>query len=310
MNYTLHQLRIFVKVCELQSITKASEVLFISQPAVSIQLKKLQEEFEIPLTEVIGRQLHVTNFGEQIRILVEEILEKTTLIEQARDEFKGILTGNIKIASASTGKYVIPYFLSEFMREHPGVNISIDVTNKTKVVAHLQENIIDFALVSVIPQNLSLVKIPLMDNELHLVAASNHPNLPTYMQRRSLSNYTLILREHGSATRNAMMNFLEENRIKVKRFIQLTSNEAVKQAVRAGLGLSIMPLIGIRSELKWGNMQVVPIKGLPIITQWNLVYGKGKRLSPAGEALIAHVEAQKKRIIELNFGTSVSDSSG
>jgi len=301
MNYTLHQLRIFVKVCENQSITKAAEELYLTQPAISIQLKKLQNQFNIPLTEVIGRQLYVTDFGKKIKKIAEDILEKVDLMEGAKDEFKGILTGNIKIASASTGKYVIPYFLSEFMRTHPSVNISIDVANKTKVVESLQENTIDFALVSVIPPNLALECLPLMKNELNLVASTNYPNLPQRMYLKNLNKHTLIFREFGSATRDAMMNFLNHHEIKVNRSIQLTSNEAVKQAVRAGLGLSIMPLIGIRSELKLKNMKTIPIKGLPIITQWNLVHRTGKKLSPAEEVLIKNIEQQKNEIIELHF---------
>lgn len=301
MNYTLHQLKIFVKVCEVQSITKAAEELYLTQPAVSIQLKKLQEEFEIPLTEVISRKLYITDFGKQIRDLAIGILEKMDQIETTKDSFKGILTGNIKIASASTGKYVIPYFLSGFMQAYPGVNISIDVTNKTLVVESLQENTIDFALVSVIPPNLSLKCLPLMNNELNLVASAQYPKLPKRMLIKSLTHHTLIIREQGSATRNAMLQFLSQHQVRIKRSIQLTSNEAVKQAVRAGLGLSIMPLIGMRSELKLNNIVILPLKGLPIITQWNLVYGSKKELSPAGKALIRHIEEHKTRIIEQYF---------
>ncbi|MEM6725364.1 MAG: LysR family transcriptional regulator [Bacteroidota bacterium] len=301
MNYTLHQLKIFEKVCEVQSITKAAEALYLTQPAVSIQLKKLQDEFEIPLTEVIGRKLYVTDFGHQVYDLAKAILQKVNELEVATDQFKGILTGNIRIASASTGKYVIPYFLSGFVQQHPGINLSIDVTNKTLVVKALQENAIDFAMVSVIPPNLALERIPLMNNELVLVGATSYPDLPQRMRLDHLHKHTLIFREDGSATRDAMINFLKKNQIQVKRSMQLTSNEAVKQAVRAGLGLSIMPLIGIRSELSLEKMAIVPIKGLPIITQWNLVYGKGKQLSPAGQALIEYIGDHKQRIIEEQF---------
>ncbi|MEL7119195.1 MAG: LysR family transcriptional regulator [Bacteroidota bacterium] len=301
MNYTLHQLRVFVKVCEVQSITKAAEALFLTQPAVSIQLRKLQDEFEIPLTEVIGRQLYVTDFGNQIKDLAIDILEKVDKIEAATDQFKGILTGHIKIASASTGKYVIPYFLTDFMRKYPGVTITIDVTNKSRVVESLQENSIDFAMVSVIPQNLSLVSEPLINNELHLVSATNYPGLPKKMTAKKLSDFTLIFRENGSATRAAMKTFLNQNDVQAKRSMELVSNEAVKQAVRAGLGLSIMPLIGIRSELKLEKMKIIPIKGLPIVTQWNLTYGMGKRLSPASKALIEFIQENKERISKEQF---------
>lgn len=301
MNYTLHQLRIFVKVCELQSITKASEALYLTQPAISIQLKKLQDGFEIPLTEVIGRQLYVTEFGERIRELAENILEQVDQIAEATDQYKGILSGHIKIASASTGKYVIPYFLTGFMRQHPGVTISIDVTNKTKVVESLQDNAVDFAMVSVIPQNLNLLGLPLVRNELYLVAAEDYPGLPKRMSPAKLSAHTLIFREKGSATRSAMKTYLNKHQVTVKRSMELVSNEAVKQAVRAGLGLSIMPLIGIRSELTLSKMKILPMKGLPIITQWNLAYSSGKKLSPASQALKAYIEEHKAAISEEHF---------
>ena len=301
MNYTLHQLKIFTKVCELQSITKAAEALFLTQPAVSIQLKKLQDEFEIPLTEVIGRQLYITEFGKQIRDLANDILEKVDRIEASTDQFKGLLTGQIKIASASTGKYVIPYFLTDFMRKYPGVSISIDVTNKTKVVESLQKNAVDFAMISVIPKNLILEALPLIQNELHLVASTNYPSLPERMTPKKLAQHTLIFREDGSATRAAMKSFLQQHQIQVKRSMELVSNEAVKQAVRAGLGLSIMPLIGIRSELLLNNMRTLAMKGLPIITQWNLVYGAGKQLSPASRALVGYINEHKHRISVAHF---------
>ena len=301
MNYTLHQLRIFIKVCEVKSITKASEALFLTQPAISLQLKKLQDEFDIPLTEVIGRQLYVTDFGLVIRDLAIDILNKVDRIEAAKDEYKGILTGHIKIASASTGKYVVPYFLTQFMRLHPGVNISIDVTNKSKVVANLQENSIDFGMVSVLPGNLALEALPLIENRLHLVSAMDYPDLPKKMTSKKLEEHTLIFREDGSATRSAMKNYIQKNKITVKRSMELVSNEAVKQAVRAGLGLSIMPVIGIRSELALEKMKIIPMKGLPIKTQWNLVHAKGKKLSPACQALTKFIGDNKEEIIAHHF---------
>ncbi|MEL7159676.1 MAG: LysR family transcriptional regulator [Bacteroidota bacterium] len=301
MNYTLHQLRIFVKVCEYQSITKASEALFLTQPAVSIQLKKLQQAFEIPLVEVIGRQLYVTDFGQKIRERAEEILRQVELIEVATDQFKGLLTGEIRIASASTGKYVIPYFLTGFQRQHPGVKISIDVTNKTKVVTSLQDNAVDFAMVSVVPDNLPLATLPLIDNELHLTASTAYPDLPEKMTPKRLAKYPLILREEGSATRAAMLAFLQQAGIPLNRTMELVSNEAVKQAVRAGLGLSIMPIIGIRGELSLGNLRTILMRGLPIITQWNLAYNRGKKLSPAGVALLDYLREHKTQVAAEHF---------
>lgn len=301
MNFTLHQLEIFVKVCDCQSITKAAEKMFLTQPAISIQLKKLQNEFEIPLTEVIGRQLFVTDFGRRIYDLSREILAGVAAINTATDEYKGIMTGEIRIATASTGKYVLPFFLRDFMHNHPGVKVDIDVTNKTKVVESLKENAVDFALISVLPTKLNLHAFPLIKNENYLVAAADYPKLPKQMSVEKLANYPLIFREHGSATRSVMQNFLKANNVQVKRSMTMVSNEAVKQAVLAGLGLSIMPIIGIRAAINSGDIMRIPIKGLPHITEWNLVYMNGKKLSIAAKALLAHIEANKQQISEKYF---------
>ncbi|MEO1628587.1 MAG: LysR substrate-binding domain-containing protein, partial [Bacteroidota bacterium] len=222
-------------------------------------------------------------------------------IKSSVDQYKGILSGQIKIASASSGKYVIPYFLTGFMRKHPGVSISIDVANKTKVVEKLQENSIDFAMISVIPSNLSLNCIPLIRNELQLVASADYPGINKRMPLKKLNTHTLIFREKGSATRAAMENYLQKNQVQTKRSMYLVSNEAVKQAVKAGLGLSIMPLVGIRSELALNAMKIVQMKNLPIVTQWNLAYGSGKQLSPVHQALIEYISEHKERIGEKHF---------
>ncbi|MFK7933156.1 MAG: LysR substrate-binding domain-containing protein [Saprospiraceae bacterium] len=302
MNYTINQLRIFVKVCEYQSVTKAAEAMFLTQPAISIQLKKLQDEFDVALTEVIGRRIFITDFGREVEKLAKDILDKLERMQGAANDYKGLLTGQLKIASASTGKYVIPYFLTGFMRKYPGVSISIDVTNKTRVVESLQANTIDFAMVSVIPPNIPLEKVPLLKNELNLVAAAKFPKLPKRMTHKKLSEQTLIFREKGSATRETMTNYLSQHQIEAKQTMYLVSNEAVKQAVQAGLGLSILPLIGIQKELLLETMRIIPIKGLPIFSEWNLVYGKGKQLLPAGKALIHYLNEHKQRIITDHFG--------
>jgi DNA-binding transcriptional LysR family regulator len=300
MHYTLHQLKIFVKVCELKSITKAADELHLTQPAVSIQLKKLQEQFDIPLTEVIGRQLYITEFGEQILTLSETLLEGAERINDTANLYKGLFTGRIKIAAVSTGKYVIPYFLTGFAKAHPHIDLSIDVTNKNLVVESLVKNETDFALVSVLPE-LSLERIELMDNILHLFSGQEFYEKTASMTIKKLSEIPLIFREQGSATRKVMESFLSIHKITPQRTFELTSNEAVKQAVMAGLGLSIMPFIGLRYELQLEKLRVVPLKGLPIKTNWNLVWTSGKNLTPASKALINYVKMHKEEVIKTHF---------
>jgi DNA-binding transcriptional LysR family regulator len=301
MNYTLHQLHIFLKIAELKSITKAAETLHLTQPAVSIQLKNFQDQFPIPLTEVVGRQLYVTDFGLEIATAAEKILNEVYAINYKTLAYKGQLSGRLKISTVSTGKYVMPYFLSGFMKQNEGVDLIMDVTNKTRVVESLELNTVDFALVSVLPKKLKVNKITLMQNKLFFIA-SNNLELKKGMSRKKLfEEVPLIYREQGSATRNAMETFIAKNNFSVRKTIELTSNEAVKQAVLSGLGCSIMPLIGIRNELRNKELQILTVKGLPIVTAWNLIWLKSKKLSPPAVAYLEYLNKEKERVIDEKF---------
>ena len=301
MNYTLNQLRIFLTITEKQSITKASEELHLTQPAVSIQLKNFQNQFPIPLTEVVGRQLFITDFGEEIAEAAKRILREVESINYKLMEYPGALACKLLISVVSPGKNVLPYFLSGFIREHTGVDLIMDVTNKARVVESLEENEVDFALVSVLPDHLSLNKVGLMRNVLHLVAN------PKYFKNVKLSksmfskDTPLIFREKGSATRAAMERYLSQKEITVAKKIELTSNEAVKQAVISGLGCSIMPLIGVHREIVTGELIIIPQRNLPITTNWNLVWLQKKKLSPVAEAFLEYVNTDKERVMQTHF---------
>ncbi|MDX1349157.1 MAG: LysR family transcriptional regulator, partial [Putridiphycobacter sp.] len=244
MNYTLHQLKIFLKVSEHGSITKASEDLFLTQPAVSIQLKNFQDQFTVPLTEVVGRKLYITDFGKEIAKAAENILNEVDAITYKTMHFQNNLAGRLKISIVSTGKYVMPYFLTEFMANHSGIDLVMDVTNKALVVKSLENNEVDFSLVSVIPEQLNTEQIELLQNKLFLVASKKLGIKQNTTPRMVFEKYPLIYREQGSATRSQMEEFIKSRSIIARKKIELTSNEAVKQAVVAGLGCSIMPLIG------------------------------------------------------------------
>ena len=301
MNYTLHQLNVFLKVAENQSITKAAEELFLTQPAVSIQLKNFQEQFPIPLIEVIGRKLYVTEFGKEIAEAAEKILTETEAINYKTLAFKGVLAGKLKISVVSTGKYVMPYFLSGFMEKHSGIDLIMDVTNKSHVVRSLEKNEVDFALVSVIPEHLKLNRVSLMQNKLFLVGNTKKEIPKNFTKERIFQELPMIYREEGSATRNVMENYMKKNDYSTKKKIELTSNEALKQAVTAGLGLSIMPLIGIKNALRNKELQIIPIKDLPIVTNWNLVWLSSKKLSPTALAFLEYLEKEKDQVIKETF---------
>jgi LysR family transcriptional regulator, low CO2-responsive transcriptional regulator len=301
MNYTLHQLQVFLKITLTQSITKASEELFLSQPAVSIQLKNFQDQFDIPLTEVIGRKLYVTDFGKEIAVAAEKILNEVYAINYKTMAYKGQLAGRLKISIASTGKYVIPYFLSDFLKLHQGIELSLDVSNRSLVINTLEKNEVDFSLFSVLPNHLEIEKIELMQNKLFLVGNMEHTFKNKVYDKSILETLPFIYREKGSGTRHIMENFIKENNLPIRKKMELTSNEAVKQAIIAGLGYSIMPLIGIKSELSNGDLQIIPVKGLPIKSFWNLVWLKNKKFSPVAAAFLDHLKKEKNKIIKEKF---------
>jgi DNA-binding transcriptional LysR family regulator len=306
MNYTLHQLNIFLKVTQCQSITKAAEELHLTQPAVSIQLKNFQDQFEIPLTEVIGRKLYVTDFGKEIALAAEKIINEVHAINYKTQSFQGKLSGRLKISIVSTGNYIMPYFLVDFLKLHPDVELVLDVTNKSKVIKSLEKNEVDFSLVSVLPETLKVDRIELLSNRLFMVSNFEKEYSKTPYDKAILEDLPIIQRESGSGTRQVMEQFILLHNLSVKKKLELTGNEAVKQAVIAGLGCSIMPLIGIKNDLKNGNLQIIPIQGLPIQSTWNLIWQKSKKLSPVANAYLAYLVAYKEQIIAKNFEWSNS----
>jgi DNA-binding transcriptional LysR family regulator len=302
MNYTLHQLRIYLKVTETLSITKTAEKLNLTQPAISIQLKNFQDQFDYPLIEIINKKIQVTGLGKEIAIAAESIINEIDNINYKSQNYKNKLAGHLKIAIVSTGKYIMPYLLSDYLRQNSGVDLTMDVTNYSKVLNSLLQYEIDFALISDDPENIRFEKFDLIKNELFLVGNSA-TNL-TSLSDKDFSDTTFLFREEGSRTRLVMEHFISKNKIKIKKKIELTSNEAVKQAVIAGLGVSIMPLIGMRNELESGLLKIIPKKGLPVQTTWRLIWLKEKKLSPIAESYLAYLEKEKEHIMNKLFNSN------
>ena len=301
MNYTLHQLQVFLKVTKTLSITRAADELFLTQPAVSIQLKNFQDQFEIPLTEVIKKKVYITDFGKEIAVAAENILNEVHAINYKTIAFKGKLSGRLKLSVVSTGKYVIPYYLSTFLKTHNEIELEMDVTNKSKVIKALKNNEVDFALVSVLPKDLDIESEVLIENKLHLVGNSVHQNVTKKNLHLLFSSSPLISRELGSATRIAMEDYISKQKIQPKMKITLTSNEAVKQAVIAGIGVSVMPIIGLKNELDNGSLVLLNASGLPMISSWRIIWLKGKKMSPVAKSFLEYIKENKEEIKENHF---------
>lgn len=301
MNYTLNQLRIFLKVVKTLSITKAAEELHLTQPAVSIQLKNFQDQFEIPLLEIINKKIYITDFGKEIAEAADKILSEVYAINFKMHSHIGQLAGKLKLSVVSTGKYIAPYFISDFINRNEGIELIMDVTNKSQVINSLEKNEVDFSLVSVLPENIKIDKVELLQNKLFFVGNFEVRPEGETKDKKILENIPLIYREQGSATRMVMERYILKNNIHVKKKIELTSNEAVKQAIIAGLGYSIMPLIGIKNELVNEQLRIIPIKGFPIKSTWNLIWLKGKKLSPVASAFLEFIKREKEKVIQNKF---------
>ena len=291
MNYTLHQLQIFVQVVQTKSVTKAAKKLHMTQPAVSIQLKNLQNQFDIPLTQVSGKRLYITDFGKEVAEMAARVIHEAEAINYKTRAYKGLLTGKLKISTASTGKYLIPYFLSGFVNNHPGIDLVLDVTNRASVIKSLRKNEIDFGITFIPPDNLAVEEEILLENKLYLVG--NYKERP--------ANARPIYRERGSYTRIFMEEYFQEEGGSNRKHIELTSNEAVKQAVLAGLGYSLLPLIGIRNELMKKELHILPMGELPIRTDWRLTWLKNQKLSPVAQAYLDFLRSEKDHILQQHF---------
>ena len=301
MKYTLHQLEVFQCLVETSSISKTAQVLNLTQPAVSIQMKNFQNQFDLKLYEIIGRKIYITEFGKKIAAATSNIINQVEQINFISSEYQGKLASKLKISVVSTGKYVMPFFLKDFLSLHPSVELVLDVTNKAKVLESLENNEVDFALVSILPEKLKVESIPLLKNKLYLVGHESFEIQTNPLQPKDLENFPIILRETGSGTRETMERFFYRNEVQLSKPLVLTSNEAVKQAIVAGLGASIMPIIGLKNEINLKQLKIIPCKGLPIETQWSIIWMKGKSLNPTGLAFKEFLERKKMDIVKDHF---------
>lgn len=304
MNLSIQQLKAFKAIAKYQSITKAAEAMNMTQPAVSIQLKNLQEHFEVPLTEIIGKKIHITEFGQELADTADRIFEELGKIEEKMLELKGLLGGKIRISAVSTGKYIIPYLMADFMKINPHVEISLEVSNRYNVLAHLQENSTDLALVSLWPDELDLESIQLAENKWYLTCAPEKKSLyEKYISEEAWTKIPFILREKGSGTRTMMEKFFTERDIHVESKLELATNEAVKQAVMAGLGASILSNFSMAQEIKDGRVAILEYPGLPLKADWKLIWLKQKKHSPAVKAFIRWLSENREKILAEHFPT-------
>jgi DNA-binding transcriptional LysR family regulator len=285
MHVSLRQLRVFEAVARHNSYTRAAEELHLSQPAVSMQVRQLEDEIGLPLFERLGKQVVVTEAGREVFHYSRAIGQSLREMEEVLESLKGVSRGSLRIAVASTVNYFAPRLMAIFQQRHPGIGLRLDVTNRESLVQMLDSNSVDLVLMGVPPRNVEVEAEAFMDNPLVVIAPPDHPlagerGIPL----ARLAEETFVMREEGSGTRQAMERFFSEHGQTIRHGMQMTRNEAVKQAVRSGLGLSVVSLHTIELELETGRLVTLNVEGFPDRRQWYLVYRRGKRLSPAAGA--------------------------
>ena len=285
MHITIRQLQVFESVARHLNYTRAAEELHLTQPAVSMQVRQLEQSVGIPLFEQIGRKIYRTRAGEIMLGHALTIQEHLALAKREMDELKGIDSGQLSIGVVSTINYFAARLLAAFSRQHPKVDIRLDVTNRETMLRKLESNEPDLVLMGQPPSNLDVSASDFMDNPLLLVAAPDHPMAKSRnISLESLTNETFVLREPGSGTRLAMERFFLEYEFQPKSTVEMGGNEVIKQAIEVGLGLSVLSAHTVELELSANRLITLDVVGMPIIRRWYIAHRTGKRLTPTAKS--------------------------
>jgi DNA-binding transcriptional LysR family regulator len=296
MHITLRQLRIFEAVARHSSVSRAASELHLTQPAVSMQIKQLEEQIGLPLIDQIGKRLFLTEAGLELRGHAQKIAASMTNLNAAMDQFRDLERGMLRLAVVSTANYFLPPFIANFHSKYPGVRISLTVENREAVLTALSDNRTDLAITGRPPGAVDVVAKRFMDNPLVVIAPPDHRlAAQSAITGAELGEETLVVREPGSGTRAAMERYFADLGVEYRPGCELSTNEAIKQAVQAGLGLGIVPAQTIELEQHAGRLAILRVEGFPIIRHWFVVHRTDKRLSSAAQAFRALLLAQSPR---------------
>lgn len=285
LHLTLRQLKVFESVARHLNYTRAAQELFLTQPAVSMQVKQLEESLGVALFEQLGKRIHLTEAGREVLGYARTVTQQLDELEGVLNHIKGLSGGRLRISVATTANYFIPTLLGTFSRRYPGVTVSLDVTNRETLLRQLAENTVDLVIMGQPPAELDAEADAFMENPLVIVAPPNHALArEKKIPLARLQEETFLVREPGSGTRIAMERFFAERGMRLKTGMEVGSNEAIKQSVQAGLGLGLLSHATIEQELTLKRLVVLNVAEFPIMRHWYIVHRRGKRLSAVAEA--------------------------
>jgi DNA-binding transcriptional LysR family regulator len=290
MNITFKQLRMMQALVETKSISAAAKVMHVTQPTASMQLKEMSLAIGMPLYEVIGKKIFLTDIGLELASTAQDISRAWESFEQTVHASKGVNKGRLRIAVVSTAKYFMPKLIASFCKKHPAIDVSLEILNRDGVLERLRSNRDDLYIMSMPPQDVALEDVIFMPNPIGLIAASSNTLAKQKMvSLNELKNHRFILREPGSGTRMAGDQFFTKKKFKPNIRLELGSNEGIKEAVAGGLGIGIVSLHALHGHLKEQGVSVVNVEGFPVKSAWHLVHLSAKQLSPVAQAFKQHM---------------------
>ena len=296
MNVTFRQLRLFLALADTGSVSGAAKALHVTQPTASMQLKEIGQAVGLPLYEVIGRKVHLTDVGKELAATARAMDATWAAFEQGVDAAKGLSRGKLRIAVVSTAKYFMPRLIGTFCKRHPAIDVSLEILNRDGVVQRLRENMDDLYIMSMPPADMDLHDEVLMPNPIVVIAAQADPiTKAAGVPLSALADRRFILRETGSGTRMAADRHFRSQRFRPDVRLELGSNEAVKESVAGGLGLGVVSRHALHGHDKEHGVRVVDVQGFPLPSSWHMVHHAGQKLSPVALAFRQHLLAEVHR---------------
>jgi len=290
MRITLKQLQIFETVAEQQSYTQAAKLLFLSQPAVSMQIKQLEDEVGMPVFDRIGKNIQLTDAGRELLQHARNIQIQLEETQQSMEELRGVKRGRLHLTMASTANYFTPKLLAGFCREYPDIQISLNVANRAGLLEALENNTADMVIMGKPPANMPLAAEVFMENPLYIVAPPEHQLAKKKkVSLKEVAQENFIVREIGSGTRAAVERFLATHELERPQSLEMNSSEAIKQAVQAGLGLGVVSIHTLEMELALKRLVILNVEDFPIMRHWHLVYRQDRHFSPVSKAFHDYV---------------------
>jgi len=297
LRMTLRQLRVFRAVCDNSSYSRAAEEMALTQPAVSLQIRQLEELLGQPLFEYTGKKLYLTEAAEALKRTSEDIFGRLESLDMQLSTLQGSLQGQLKLAVESSAKYFAPHLFAMFRESHPEVSLQLVVVDHTQALQRLSANRDDLLLISQVPTDMDLEFLPFLDNAIIAVAPADHPLCQrSHLQLQDLTAWPLLIREPGSGTRRATERYCDQKRAHFPLTMELGSLEAQREGVLAGLGLALLPRHAVLRELERGALRELPVAELPLMRSWCLVHPRGKYLSPVAQTFFAFARSERQRI--------------